>query len=130
MPSLHLQSPWQRTLEQRDVVALLSRDSLSERVRGVDMSVRMFRALFSAFWKDSDMVVGWIPERSKDKGQEYSQPCDEYRFKGTCEPWSISRKGSGINSRESNCQSICYSKLSGKAAETSIFSACWILAFT
>lgn len=46
------------TLEQSEVVALLSRDSRSDRAKGVDISVRMFKALSEAFWKDSEMVVG------------------------------------------------------------------------
>ena len=53
------------TLEQSEVVALLSSDSLSESFTGVDMSVKTFMALSTAFWKDSDMVVGWIPAARK-----------------------------------------------------------------
>ena len=51
------------TLELRDVVALLSSDSRSARVTGVAMSVNTSTALSAAFWKDSEMVVGWIPGR-------------------------------------------------------------------
>ena len=46
------------TLEQRDVVALFRRDSLSESSTGIDISVSTFTALTTAFWKASEMVVG------------------------------------------------------------------------
>ena len=46
------------TLEQREVLALFKSDCLSERERGTDISVSTLRALSTAFWKDSEMVVG------------------------------------------------------------------------
>lgn len=45
----------------REVVALLSSEFRSARVTGVAISVRTSTALLAAFWKDSEMVVGWIP---------------------------------------------------------------------
>lgn len=52
------------------MVALLRRDSLSESANGVDISVRIFRALSTAFWKDSEMVVGWMPRKGNTRGTE------------------------------------------------------------
>ena len=49
------------TFEQSEVVALLSRDSLSDRVTGVDMSARTSIARAAAAWNESEIVVGWIP---------------------------------------------------------------------
>ena len=49
------------TFELSEVVALLSSDSLSDSVTGTDMPDNTAKALSSAFWKDSEIVVGWIP---------------------------------------------------------------------
>lgn len=46
------------TLELRDVIALLRRDSLSLRATGVDIVVSISTALAAAFSNDSDTVVG------------------------------------------------------------------------
>lgn len=43
-------------------MALLSNDSLSDKDKGVDMSDKISDAFFAAIWKESEMVVGWIPE--------------------------------------------------------------------
>lgn len=50
-----------RTFELREVVALFSSDSLSESSKGVDMPCRISTHFAAAFWKDSDIVVGWMP---------------------------------------------------------------------
>ena len=50
------------TFELRDVVALLSRESLSLSCNGVDISSRISTAFDAARWNDSEMIVGWIPE--------------------------------------------------------------------
>ena len=49
------------TLELREVVALLSSESLSLSSSGVDISSRISVAFDAARWKDSEMIVGWIP---------------------------------------------------------------------
>lgn len=51
------------TLEQSDVVALLSSVSRSLSCTGVLMAVSTSTALSAAFWKDSEMMVGWMPEQ-------------------------------------------------------------------
>ena len=53
------------TLELRAVVALLSRDSLSERVTGEDIPASTSMAFTAALWNESEMVVGWMPGRSE-----------------------------------------------------------------
>ena len=54
------------TFELREVVALLRSDSRSERARGIDIPVSISTALSVAFWKDSDMVVGWMPGKEDE----------------------------------------------------------------
>jgi hypothetical protein len=49
------------TLELRDVVALFNRDSRSLSSSGVDIDSSISTDLTAAFWKASDIVVGWIP---------------------------------------------------------------------
>jgi len=49
------------TLELREVVALLSSESLSLSCSGVDISSRISVAFDAARWNDSEMIVGWIP---------------------------------------------------------------------
>lgn len=51
------------TLEQRDVVALLSNVSRSSSCTGWLMPVSTSTPLSTAFWKDSEMMVGWMPAR-------------------------------------------------------------------
>merc|ERR1719318_446276 len=52
---------WDTTLEQREVLAAFRRDSLSERSSGVAIAVKISTDFTAAFWKLSEMVVGWIP---------------------------------------------------------------------
>lgn len=52
---------WDTTLEQSEVVALFRRVSLSLSCTGWLMDVRISTPLSTAFWKDSEMMVGWIP---------------------------------------------------------------------
>lgn len=52
---------WDTTLEHREVVALLSRVSRSLSSTGWLMEVRTATPLSTAFWNDSEMVVGWMP---------------------------------------------------------------------
>ena len=47
------------------MLALLSKDSLSDSSRGVDMPSRISMDLAAALWKDSEIVVGWIPVMAK-----------------------------------------------------------------
>jgi hypothetical protein len=54
------------TLEFRDVAALLSNESRSLSSILVDIPVRISVALAAARWKDSAMVVGWIPFLPQD----------------------------------------------------------------
>lgn len=54
---------WDTTLEQRAVVALLSSVSVSLSCTGWLMLVSTSTPLSTAFWKDSEIVVGWIPAR-------------------------------------------------------------------
>lgn len=49
------------TLEFKEVEALFSSDSLSDKSRGVTMLSRISTDLTAALWNDSEMVVGWIP---------------------------------------------------------------------
>ena len=49
------------TLEHREVVALLSSVSRSLSSTGELMSVRITTPRSTAFWKDSEMMVGWMP---------------------------------------------------------------------
>ena len=58
---MHLSGAMSGTFEQREVVALLRSDSRSDKVTGVDMSVSTLMARAVAAWKDSEIVVGWIP---------------------------------------------------------------------
>lgn len=53
------------TLEQSEVVALLSSVSRSLSCTGVLMEPSTSTPLSTAFWKDSEMMVGWIPERGE-----------------------------------------------------------------
>ena len=46
------------TLELSEVLALFSRDSLSDNSRGVLMLLRISTDLAAASWKDSEIVVG------------------------------------------------------------------------
>ncbi|TNN31245.1 hypothetical protein EYF80_058601 [Liparis tanakae] len=54
---------WDTTLEHSDVVALLSSVSRSLSCTGRLMPVSTSTPFSTAFWKDSEMVVGWIPDR-------------------------------------------------------------------
>lgn len=49
------------TLEQSEVVALFSSVSRSPSCTGRLMDVKTSTPLSTAFWKDSEMMVGWIP---------------------------------------------------------------------
>ena len=49
------------TLEERDVVALFSNDSRSLRSIGLDIAVKSSIHFKAHFWKDSEIIVGWIP---------------------------------------------------------------------
>lgn len=49
------------TLEHSEVVALLSSVSRSLSCTGRLMAVSTSTPLSTAFWKDSEMMVGWIP---------------------------------------------------------------------
>jgi hypothetical protein len=48
-------------LEFKEVLAARRRDSLSFRVTGVDMLVKISTAFSDAAWKPSAIVVGWSP---------------------------------------------------------------------
>lgn len=52
---------WEIILEEREVTAAWRRESLSLRETGVDMAVKISTDLAAALWKDSDIIVGWIP---------------------------------------------------------------------
>merc|ERR1719158_2468608 len=52
---------WLTTLLLREVLAAFRRESLSERSTGEDIEVRISAAFLAAFWKLSEMEVGWIP---------------------------------------------------------------------
>lgn len=58
------------TLEHREVVALLSRVSRSLSSTGWLMEVRISTPLSTAFWNDSEMVVGWMPGERRQKRLE------------------------------------------------------------
>lgn len=51
------------TLEHSDVVALLSSVSRSLSCTGRLMPVSTSTPFSTAFWNDSEMMVGWIPDR-------------------------------------------------------------------
>lgn len=51
------------TLEHSDVVALLSSVSRSLSCTGRLIAVRISTPFSTAFWKDSEMMVGWMPDR-------------------------------------------------------------------
>jgi len=53
------------TLELSDVEALFNNDSLSDNSTGVTMPSKIWIAFSDAFWKASDMLVGWIPDFKK-----------------------------------------------------------------
>lgn len=55
------------TLEHRDVVALLSSDSRSLSSTGRLIPFSTSTPLSTAFWKDSEMMVGWIPDGCDNK---------------------------------------------------------------
>ena len=52
---------WLTTLLLRDVFEAFSRLSLSVKSTGVDIAVKISTDLAAAFWKLSEMEVGWIP---------------------------------------------------------------------
>lgn len=57
------------TLEHRDVVALLSSVSRSLSCTGWLMVVSTSTPLSTAFWKDSEMMVGWMPARHNSQSR-------------------------------------------------------------
>lgn len=65
---------WDTTLEQSEVVALFRRVSLSLSWTGWLMDVRISTPLSTAFWKDSEMMVGWIPGR-KNRAERSCWTC-------------------------------------------------------
>ena len=58
------------TLEQREVVALLNSVSRSLSSTGVLMDSSTSTPLSTAFWKDSEIMVGWIPEREQGEREK------------------------------------------------------------
>ena len=60
----------EHTFELRAVVALLSNDSRSARVTGIAIPSNTSTAFSVASWKESEIVVGWIPE-----GERYIYKC-------------------------------------------------------
>ena len=62
------------TFEDKDVVALFKRVSLSLRSIGLAIAVKISIHFEADFWKDSDMMVGWIPFSSNFCAEESKLP--------------------------------------------------------